>query len=773
MSAAAACVEVTPVTPIAVRELCEFTAKRGDLDLRFTPSPTSQQGIEGHAIVTGRRSGDYLREVPLQRRYQTLLTRGRADGLRPPTGSAPIATLEEIKTYRGRIERIPDNHRTLHWAQLKIYGAQLCAERGLDQIDLSLIYFDVDKKSETPLTQRYSVAELDPYFEQHCETYRVWDAAQLVHQQQRNQALERAAFPFADFNAGQRQLAEAIYRAIQRRTPLLAQAPTGIGKSIGTLFPSLKAMAKGRLDKIFYLTAKTSGRQAALSALASLRGADGSALPLRVLELTARDKACVHRDKLCHGQSCPLAKGFYDRLATARDEALALYCIDQAALRNVALRHSVCPYYLAQDLVRWVDVVVGDYNYYFDSSALLHSLTTLNQWRVAVLVDEAHNLVERGRAMYSAELTETAIPTVKGSVHRASSRALNALADDWRRISAPQTEDYVQLDAAPQVLIDRLTQTVAALGDFYTEHPDAGPPHLQRFYFDALHFLERAESFGTHSVCDLQVVRHPGIGNTDSTLTIRNVVPAPFLAPRLYAATSAVLFSATITPPHFYRSLIGLADDTPWLDVPSPFDAQQLSVQIAGRISTRYRDRAASVAPIVALIAAQYTHQPGNYLAFFSSYDYLQQIADALAERHPSLPVHAQKSGMSELEQSGFLSRFTANGRQIGLAVLGGAFAEGVDLPGDRLIGAFVATLGLPQYNAVNEVMRQRLTDIFGAEDGYDFAYLYPGLQKVVQAAGRVIRTRQDRGTIHLIDDRYLRPRVRQVLPRWWNASAP
>ncbi|WP_428310036.1 ATP-dependent DNA helicase [Hydrocarboniphaga sp.] len=751
------------MTRVAVRELCEFGAKRGDLDLRFTPSPTSQEGIAGHKLVAGRRGPGYQREITLQTQYKSLLTRGRADGLRVN----PELVLEEIKTHRGDLGRVPENHRHLHWAQLKVYGAQLCAERGLSEARLSLIYFDVDKKSETPLSETFSAESLQAFYAEQCDAYIDWDALQNQHKRKRDAALRDVPFPHANFHAGQRLLAEAIYKAVLRKTPLLAQAPTGIGKSIGTLFPALKAMAQGHLDKIFFLTAKTSGRQMALNALASLQHGD-EPLPLRVLELTARDKACVHREKSCHGASCPLAKGFYDRLAIAREDALNQYTLDQAAVRAAALRHNVCPYYLAQELVRWVDVVIGDYNYYFDASALLHSLTQVNDWRVAVLVDEAHNLVERGRAMYSVQLVEQDLPQVKGSTHRATARALNQLASDWRSFSSQQKTEFAEYQLPPQTLTDALQRCVAALGEYYTEHPDAGPPHLQRFYFDALHFLELAENFGPHSVCDLQVESHPHMGQTNSTISIRNVVPARYLIPRFRDATSSVLFSATLNPPHFYMSLLGLGEDTAWLDVPSPFASSQIELHIAGAISTRYRDRAKSVAPIADLIAAQYEKRPGNYLAFFSSYDYLRQVHEALAQRHPLLATHAQKAGMSELEQSGFLARFTAGSELIGFAVLGGAFAEGVDLPGDRLIGAFVATLGLPQFNPVNELMRERLTDIFGEDSGYDYAYLYPGLQKVVQAAGRVIRSRDDRGTIHLIDDRYTQRRVREVLPAWW-----
>ncbi|KFF34809.1 ATP-dependent DNA helicase [Pseudomonas aeruginosa VRFPA01] len=541
---------------VAVRALCEFTAKRGDLDLRFTPSPSALEGIAGHTLVTSRRPAHYQREVALSGRYRHLQVRGRADGYDPQANC-----LEEIKTHRGDLALQPANHRHLHWAQARVYGWLLCAERKLEEIELALVYLEIGSHKETRFVERQRADDLRIFFETQCQAFLAWAEQELAHRQRRDRGLLALRFPHGEFRHGQRQLAEAVYKAASAGCCLMAQAPTGIGKTIGTLFPQLKAMPGQRLDRLFFLAAKTPGRALALDALRSLHGEAGE-LPVRVLELVARDKACEHPDKACHGESCPLARGFYERLPT------------------------------------------------------------------------------------------------------------------------------------------------------------------------------------------------------------RAPVPAAFLAERFAASRSTVLFSATLGPRDYYADLLGLPAGTPWLEVDSPFSAEQLEVHLQRRVSTRYAHRQASLAPIAAILGEQFRQRPGNYLAFFSSFDYLQQALEVFRQAYPWLPCWSQTRRMDEEERRAFLERFVAGGEGIGFAVLGGAFGEGIDLPGERLIGAFIATLGLPQVNPVNEQIRLRMQRLFG--DGYDYTYLYPGLQKVVQAAGRVIRSRSDRGVVHLIDDRFAQARVRRLLPGWW-----
>jgi Rad3-related DNA helicase len=755
---------------VAVRTLCEFTAKLGDLDLRFTPSATALEGIAGHAMVAARRGESYESELWLKGEYRGLVVRGRADGFDPEAGR-----LDEVKTFRGDLHAMPLNRRSLHWAQAKCYGALLCAERGLAALKVALVYFDVASQDETMLVESFPAAELRAFLELQCDRFLAWAAQGSAHRAARDAALAALPFPYAGFRTGQRQLAENVYKAAVSGRTLLAQAPTGIGKTVGTLYPQLKAMPGQKLDKLYFLAAKTPGRALALEALRTIAGAPDAGgparAPLRVIELVARDKACEHPAKACHGDSCPLAKGFYDRLPAARQAAVgatpdAAPRLDRGGLRAIALQHEVCPYYLAQELVRWADVVVGDYNYYFDLGGMLHGLAHANDWRVGVLVDEAHNLVPRAREMYSATLSRAALDGVRPRAPATVATTLKRLARTWNEITGRQREAYAVYDNLPQGLATALQNVNSAIGDHSAAHPEDMPPELLAFYFDTLHFARLAESFGTHSLFDLTIADD---AQRDVTLCIRNLVPASFLKPRFLAARTTTLFSATLTPMRFHADLLGLPPDVAWVDVESPFEASQLQVRVAP-LSTRFAHRPASLAPIVDLMARQVAQAPGNYLAFFSSFDYLQQVADLFQSLHPDVPVWSQARQMSEGARADFLARFQAGGRGIGFAVLGGAFAEAVDLPGRRLIGAFIATLGLPQVNPVNEQMKARLETLFGA--GHDYTYLFPGLQKVVQAAGRVIRTTTDAGVVHLIDDRFHRPEVRRLLPAWWHVES-
>ena len=747
---------------VAVRALCEFTAKCGDLDLRFTPAPSAQEGIAGHATVRARRPAGYRAEVGVEGEFGMLRVRGRADGYHPAK-----KRVEEIKTYRGDLSRMPDNHRQLHWAQAKIYAWLLCKQMELTEIEVALVYFEIGEQTETMLCETHDAASLQLFFEQSCRQFLAWAEQELAHGSARNAALQDLHFPYSEFRTGQRELAEAVFKSASAGCAVMMQAPTGIGKTVGTLFPLLKAMPGKQLDKIFYLAAKTSGRQVALDALDLIKR-DAPQLRLRVLELVARDKACEHPDKACHGESCPLARGFYDRLPAARSATVKIERLDKAGLRRVAMEYEVCPYYLGQEMVRWADVTVGDYNYYFDISAMLYGMAALHQWRVSLLVDEAHNLVERARKMYSAQLHQSDLKAVRADAPPELKNSLERLNRSWNALHKEQQADYQLYPDIKEEFIVALQKAGGTIADYLAAHASELRPGLQNFYFDLGLFARLAEVFGEHSLFDID--KTPGRnGKRQSVLCIRNIVPAPFLKARFAAAHSSALFSATLSPWQYYGDMLGLPEETPWVEVASPFRAEQLAVRVQAHISTRWRDRDASLLPIVELIARQFADAPGNYLAFFSSFDYLQSVAQLLAVRHPEITAWSQMRDMSEAAKEEFLARFVEGGRGIGFAVLGGAFGEGIDLTGDRLIGAFIATLGLPQWNTINEQIKERMQAMFGS--GYEYAYLYPGLQKVVQAAGRVIRTTSDRGAVFLMDDRFAGEQVRQLLPRWWQVD--
>lgn len=802
------------VYTVAVRDLCEFTAKVGSLDLRFTPAPTASQGMLGHQIVAQRRGPEHETEVKLSGQFHSLRVAGRCDGYNPQRNE-----LEEVKTHRGRVDAIADNHRQLHWAQAKVYGALMCQSRGLAEITLTVVYYEVMTQVETPETEVFTASELQQFFEAQCTTFLVWARKELAHRQARDRHLEALSFPQLPFRAGQRELASAVYRACTQSHTLRAQAPTGIGKTIGTLFPSLKAMPVRGLDKLFFLTAKTPGRQVALDALARLGksaddnpsatpGTHGTETPLRVVELVARDKSCEHPDKACHGESCPLANGFYDKLPQAREAAAQVRWLDRSQLRSVALEYAVCPYYLGQEMVRWADVVVGDYNHYFDRHAMLYALTVAQDWKVTVLVDEAHNLYSRACSMYSADLTQAEAIAVRPHVPPAVRSKLDGLLNEWQLLldgqaretdsttpDAGPTSSWQLLDDLPEDWVRALQKLNSAIGEHLNNHPTQAHGPVLPFYFRTLSFAGLADSLGDHSLCELDTSTTSGdaleaassalSSGADATanqlsldagaleppdwatgkLTLRNIVPAPFLLPRIQAADSMVLFSATLYPQDYDQNLLGLPDDTRHLEVPSPFSPDQLQVKVLP-ISTRMVDRARTLDTLVRTMADQYARVPGNYLAFFSSFDYLQKAQQRLQQQHPGIPVWSQARTMDEPSRQVFLDRFAEQGRGIGFAVLGGVFGEGVDLPGSRLIGAFIATMGFPQFDQVSEAIRERMEAKFGR--GYDYTYVYPGIQKVVQAAGRVIRTETDTGTVWLMDRRYGEGRYRGLLPEGW-----
>ncbi|WP_286714200.1 ATP-dependent DNA helicase [Marinobacter sp. tcs-11] len=684
---------------------------------------------------------------------------GRADGYHPHKNR-----LEEIKTHRGDVSRIRPHQRALHRAQLRAYGALLCRQENRKNVELALVYYDTGRDKETVLTETATAGELWQELETLCGLYKAWAEQEEHHRELRDALLAKLRFPFPDFRPRQRQLAETVYKNSVKTGTLLLEAPTGLGKTLGTLFPALMAMPAAKQDRLYYLTCRNTARQLALDAVDKLRHAQDELQPwpLRTLELVSKDDACEHPDKACHGESCPLAKGFFDRLPDARAEAVqSKEPLNQENLAKIAADHDICPYFLAQEMARWCDLIIGDVNRLFDQSALLHGLIRQNNWQASVLVDEAHNLVDRARGMYSVQLEQQRLLKLKKTAPKPVKAALDRTARAWQALIRDHGEQAqpVFLATLPAQLLGALQALVSVITDYLADNPP--DLALQEVLFEIVAFMKLADSFGDHSLCEFQ-----RSGRGRARLTIQNLIPADFLTERFKAAHSVLLFSATLSPGVYYRDLLGLPEDARFTSLPSPFSAGQLKVEFTPGISTRQVHREASLQPVAELIAKQYRTRPGHYLAFFSSFKYAKEVSDALAKQAPDIPQRSQQPGMSAEQRRQFLADFRKPEGSIAFAVLGGVFSEGIDLPGDQLIGAFVATLGLPPFDAWHEILKERLQQRFG--EGYNYTYVIPGLQKVAQAAGRVIRTPDDRGVIWLIDDRFLKRPVRGLLPTWW-----
>ncbi|MEY4415871.1 MAG: hypothetical protein RIQ53_3164 [Pseudomonadota bacterium] len=840
---------------VSVRELCAFAARRGDLDLRHTPAPTAAEGIAGHQRVAAARGPDYRAEWPLHGRWQALVLRGRADGWDPGR-----QRLEEIKTHRmpGRRRQrpprpdellawLPERQLALHRAQLRVYGALLCRAEGLAQVELALVYLDLVSGGETLIVETRSADALEDDLAALCAPYQAWARLQAAHRRARDAALSTLPFVHGTFRDGQQLLARQVFTAARRRGLLLAQAPTGTGKTQGLLYPALRACADQGLDKILALSTRNTGRTLWLQALAANR-ARSRTLPLRVLELVAREQACLHPQARCEARDCPLAVAFFDKLPAARADALARcdelaggaggaagaggttttaqpVLLDAATLRTIAEAHALCPYYLAQELVRWADVVVADCHQWLDASALVVALTQENDWQMLVLADEAHNLVDRARGMYSAELDllqwralAREAPTV---LQRPIRRLLGLLRGGpgtpetpdrpapaeptpGRLRPAPDDTGGVRhTGTLPAGLGEAIAQVSGVLGDALADPEGLATPagpwrpdgRWQQAWLELAGFARLAERHdAAHTLVEWQGL-HPLHG--PARLALVNAWPAPFLRTRWTLAHGAVLCSATLAPPRFHADLLGLPEDHAWLDLPSPFDPAHLQVHRVSGLPMHWRARQAAAAPLARLMDGAIRRNPGNYLTFFSSFEQLDQVWQAweaeqdgqdgrgeaggrggmeegtgheAAQRGRPPPIEAwrQHRRMDEAAREAFLHRFRPDGVGLGFAVLGGAFGEGVDLPGRRLIGAFIATLGLPRIDARAQALCERLQAAFGERAGRDYAYTVPGLRKVVQAAGRVIRGPEDRGQVWLIDERWQRRELLTLLPASW-----
>lgn len=750
---------------VAIKTLVEFAAKAGSLDHRFTPSPTGQAGIEGHKQVTARRHSGYQPEVSLTLLHQDLILKGRADGYNPD-----IHCIEEIKTFYGDIDTIPENHRELHWAQAKCYGWMMCQEKNTDRINIALIYFNLTDEKEYRFESEYQKSELTDYCEGLVQQYRQWQTLLESRLNALHNWIEQLAFPMEKMYPSQRVMAEAVYKAAALQRVVLAEAPTGTGKTLASLFPALKSLTRTPVDKIFYLTAKTTAKQLAIDAvklIATDRVTAETVPPLRTLELTALEKACLEPKNECNGDSCQYAFGFYDKLKQARIEASQQVLLNKETLNEIALRYQLCPFYLSVEMARWVDVVIADVNYYFDGSPLLLALTQEFNWNPYLLVDESHNLIDRARQMYSAELNRGDLLIAKKQSPESLKKILTRINKYWLEMIKEipdQKRDYYSFPSLPEKFLLSLRDFVNSYITLLQKQPNHPIKQsiVKEFFFAAVNFQKVTEILDEDFCIDMQ--------STEAKyelLTLRNLIPAKPLAARIKQAQSAVFFSATLNPTEYYQQLLGLPQDTVSIKVPSPFHAHQLDVRIANNISTRYKDRQASIPAICNIIVDQLKQEPGNALAFFSSYEFLERVESVLRKQLDSnTQLLIQSKRMSEQDRENFIARFSQQQNILGLVVLGGVFSEGIDLPGNQLKGAFIATLGLPQINPVNENLCSVMQDRF--QQGYHFTYTYPGIQKVIQAAGRVIRTTEDHGYLWLLDDRYQEAFIQSLLPEWW-----
>jgi len=827
-----------PIITVAVRELVEFVLRRGDLggERDFVGSGRALAGIRGHQRLQRARPVGYQKEVRLTRDLAAgalvLRIQGRIDGLMETEEETFI---EEIKTVQGRWS---GEAHPLHWAQVKLYGAIRAREHPRPRVVLQLTYLELETGKVTEFRQQWTAPDLEAFFAETTAPYLEWVGELQEWRQRRDHSIRGLLFPFAVYRPGQRPLAVAAYRALSRGQRLFLEAPTGIGKTISVLFPAVKTIAEGKFERIFYLTARTVGRTVAEKAFADLRQAG---LLLRTLTLTAKDKICFRAGQLCDAAACPFALGYYDRLKPALRAVLASEEITRATLEDLGRRYEVCPFELSLEASHWVDAIICDYNYVFDPRAYLRRHFDDEAGDYAFLVDEAHNLVDRARDMFSADLTTREIletrRALKDHLPRCA-RALNKVCAALRKLHGPEPPSsdtppapdeppdlfeagnlrFTALsskggegEAASAVDIRGREARNSALGDSLSEPgmvglweaeetgrqkprsedsksasglPDTLGPILDDALKEAETWLARNEPADFREAllelyfrlrafrrtAELYDEHYALITQKEAGVSVRLFCldPSKLLREALDRGKASIFFSATLTPPEYYRELLGGKAGDPELRLSSPFPPANLAVLVQDRIRTQFKARADTLDDVARAIESFTAERSGNYLVYLPSYHYMTSVYERFQSRRPETRALLQRPGMSEAERDDFLRAFSAAQREtlVGFAVMGGIFGEGIDLVGERLIGAIIVGVGLPQLCLERDLIRDYFQTRTGA--GFDYAYTFPGMNRVLQAIGRVIRSETDRGAVLLIDTRFAEPRYRRLFPAWW-----
>ncbi len=756
----------------AVRTVVEFSI-HGE-DLQVGGSSRMVEGGQAHRArqtLAREAMADYQSEVSLSimvpGNMVALEVSGRADGL---FFRGELCVVEEIKLASSGAVRLTDAWPE-HWAQAACYGHMLCEARGYELVCLRVLYVDT-AGGEAACFERHATAEkLASDFAALAAAYIRFIEEGIAWRTRRDEGIGALGFPFNGYREGQRSFAGNVYVAIRDRKRLLAQAPTGIGKTMAALFPALKALGEGLTSQLYYLTARTTGKQVALHALDRVRE---QGMPLRVLELTAKEKCCPREGGMrCDPDECPYAKGFFVRL----DDALEELCAQGGDWRHeevlrVAAAHQVCPFECSLSLCELADVVVCDYNYAFDPSAKLQRIF-LQRHDMTLLIDEAHHLVDRARDMLGAELGSEELGALRKewrAVHGTKTplyRRLSALLRAMKALREEMGEEKEAQRAEPPLLIE--VKSFAQAASMALDMHELPGRTLLDAFLAAQAYLACAERFDAAYVTLLER------RGRELRTRLFCLDPAPYLAKCTAKMHGTVVFSATLTPLRGYARLLGVdADSDGLLSLSPPFPPENLRV-VGRRISTRWAHRADTAAEVAASIAAMVSARTGNYLCMFPSYAYLRDV-QALLEPllEPLLPgvdVLTQQGGMDEAARADFLARFVPCERSVlGMVVMGGAFGEGIDLPGDRLSGVAVVGIGLPQVGLERETLRAYYERTLG--DGFAYAYRYPGVTRVQQAVGRVIRTASDVGVALLIDDRFFHGEVASLLPAQWSPIA-
>ena len=784
---------------VSVRQLVEFILREGSIDNRKSGGSDTamQEGSRIHRMIQRRMGSEYHSEIGLRYRWTAeqydIIIEGRADGIidynfgthalpfveetYPSDAEENKVIIDEIKGTYKDLKRITAPVG-VHLAQAKCYAFMYAAENFLDAVFVRMTYCHIETEERKYFHEEYTFAELKDWFEKLMLEYKKWADFQFTWSKVRTESIKQLAFPFA-YRDGQKELVTYVYRTIYHKRKLFLEAPTGVGKTISTVFPAVKSMGEGMTEKIFYLTAKTITRTVAQECFGLLQQ---SGLQMKMIVLTAKDKICflkqegeAQEETECNPEACPYANGHYDRINDAMYELLTHEeHFTREKVQEYAEKHHVCPFELSLDMSLYSDAIICDYNYVFDPRVYLKRFFSdgLGKQNYVFLIDETHNLLDRGREMYSAALFKESFLQMKHLIKELSPKISKLLDRCNKELLAMkrQCETYRKEEEIDGFVMT-LNQLYAAIDDFLDEH-DTFPnkKELMDFYFEMAHFLNIYEIMDENYVIYSQLLE-----NGDFMLKLFCVNPALNLRQCMQKGRSTILFSATLLPIQYYKKLLGGEPTDYEVYAKSTFDENKKALFVANDVTSKYNRRSAEEFQRIAdYIYAVVQQRQGNYMVFLPSHLFLEQVHHCFMEAYydaDHMECIVQEDYMSEAKREEFLLRFQEEGAKgailICFCVMGGIFSEGIDLKRDSLIGALIVGTGIPQVGCERELLRQHF-DAQG-ENGFDYAYRYPGMNKVLQSAGRVIRTAEDIGVVALLDERFLEPQYKRMFPREWS----
>lgn len=746
-----------PLVRMSVRTVVETTLHESDLSPAAGAARRMREGAAAHRARqhgAAQTDGAYRAEVTLSGEYEgetlTLCVQGRADGV--TVNRDGITVIEEIKLGALGCRLIP-----AHMAQAAMYGHMLCEAEGLDGALLRVLYVDGLGQRLERYEEMRDASSLQKEFERLCAAACAWETEKAARRQARDHSLQGTPFPFERYREGQRRFAQNVYVALRDRKRLFAQAPTGIGKTMAALYPALVALREGRCARVLFLTARVTGRRSAAQAILQL---ERCGVQVMAVELAAKDKVCFQDTRDCRPEICPYAKGFYDRLPAALLEAVhggGLY--DTARVKELAERHTLCPFELSLELARLSDVVIGDYNYVYDPFVAIDALLQA-PGGASLLVDEAHQLAPRLRDTLSGSVSLDTLREIRketGGVHGRKSELYKAMTGAIKALKAlsetPEFDTGV-MSVLPQDVCNAMRAVLEGAG---TQLWESGSKPAADAFQMAAAFCFAAERFDSrYALLTEGGARH-------AALHIQCLDASPEILAVSKRARGTAYFSATLAPFDAIRRMLGSEEGDACLALASPFDVQNLRARVEP-VDIRYAARETTAPKVAAAIAKHLRENAGNTLVFFPSYAYMERIYELVLgeEELTDVAFERERRGLSEQEKNALLGAFEDSRRMALFAVLGGSFAEGIDLPGDRLKNVIVVSTGMPQPDGALRAM-QRYYDEQG-EDGFFMAMTLPGMIRVIQAAGRLIRTETDTGSLLLIDSRFYQSRVRRVM---------